>query len=312
MDRLQAMKVFERVVVENGFAAAGRKLDLLPSTVTRLVAELEEYLGVRLLQRSTRRLALTAVGASYLDRVRSILSDIADAEEAAHSQSREMSGSIRVLALRGMATHLVAPAIAEFRRRHPKVTIELHSDGPAPGDIEDHDITLVTDQVPLPGEIVVRPVVRCDSVFCASPDYVRRHGAPRAPQDLLEHAMVRIVVPGVPYGPLRVLHETDEGREEEVGVSPVFTCDDHEAALRGTLEGAGISSLTMQVAAPMLLSGRLQRVLTPWLSDRFTLMAGFSSRRHVPVRTRAFLDHLIRHAARGAGGTDAGVVDVLQ
>jgi DNA-binding transcriptional LysR family regulator len=97
-------------------------------------------------------------------------------------------------------------------------------------------------------------------------------------------------------GTLRLIDETDETREEEVSVAPVLTCNDHEAVLRCTLDAAGISRLALQVAAPMLRSGQLRRVLAPWIAERFTLVAAFASRRHMPRRTRAFLDHLIQHA----------------
>ena len=296
MDRLQSMRVFEQVVAENGFAATARKLDLSPATVTRLVRDLEDYLGVRLLQRSTRRLALTPAGEAYLERVRGILSDIDDNEEAVHSHACDMSGSVRVASLPGMATHLVAPAVAEFRRLHPKVTIELHSDVLAYRTIEEHDITLLTDHVPLPKGAVMRPVVHSESIFCASPDYVRRHGAPQAPQGVLEHAFVRVMLPGLPPSPVRFVHENEPDRLEQVAVNPVLCCNDHEAVLRSTVEGVGISSQVRQVAAPLLRDGRLQRVLTPWLAERFALLACFASRRYVPTRTRAFIDHLIRHA----------------
>src|SRR4030095_7927823 len=97
------------------------------------------------------------------------------------------------------------------------------------------------------------------SVLCASPDYIRRHGAPRTSADLQEHAFVRFVLPGVTAGLLELVDETDASRHERVGVRPVLTCNDHEAALRSTLEGAGISSQAMQVAVPLLRSGQLQR-----------------------------------------------------
>ena len=306
MDRLQSMKAFEQVVVENGFAAGARKLGLSPSVVTRLIGDLEDYLGVRLLQRSTRRLALTPAGETYLTRVRGILGEIENAEDAVHSHSREMSGIVRVAALPGMATHLVAPAIAEFRRLHPKVTIELHSDMLAYKDIEGHDLTLLSDQVPLPAGAVVRPVATSESIFCASPDYLRRHGEPQAPQELLQHAYIRVVFPGLPSGAIRFVHEQEPKRMEEVGVVPVLCCNDHEAVLRGTVDGAGISSQVLQVAAPLLREGRLKRVLTPWLAERLTLVACFASRRHVPTRTRAFLDHLIRHATFAPDGALPG------
>jgi DNA-binding transcriptional LysR family regulator len=309
MDRLDSMRVFEVVVAENGFAAGARKLVMSPAQVTRLVKSLEDHLGVQLLQRTTRRLSLTPAGEMYLDRVRGILSDVEEAEESAHSHARDMSGSVRVLSMPGMATHLVAPAIAEFRRQHPKVKVDVRSDVLASSDIEGHDITLLTDQVPLPSEAIVRPVVETHSILCASPDYLRRHGTPRMPQDLREHALVRLVLPGVRSGPLRLIDETDESRVEVVDVSPVLTSNDHEAALRGTLEGAGISSQVMQVVAPMLRSGRLQRVLSPWISERYTLVATFASRRHMPARIRAFLDHMVQHAQQAKADIDKGMKD---
>jgi DNA-binding transcriptional LysR family regulator len=301
MDRLHSMSVFKQVVAENGFAAGARKLGLSPAQVTRMVRGLEDHLGVQLIQRTTRRLALTAAGESYLDRVHSILSDLEAAEEAAHSHAHEMSGSVRVLSLPGLPTHLVAPAIAQFRRQHPKVTVELRSDVLAARNIEGHDITLLLDHIPLPADAVVRRVVDSHAVLCASPDYLRRHGTPRTPQDLCGHALVRLLLPGVTPGPLRLVDDSGGGREDVVHVSPVLTCNDHEAALRSTLEGAGISSQAMEVAAPMLRSGQLQRVLAPWISERFTVVATFTSRRHMPPRIRAFLDHLLEHARQASG-----------
>ena len=290
------MMVFERVVAENGFAACARDLGVSPAVVTRMVSALEDHLGVRLLQRTSRRLALTPAGEAYLDRVRRILSDVDEAEEAVHSHAKEMSGNIRVLSLPGMATHVVAPAVAEFRRQHPAVTIELRSDVMASHGIQDHDLTLLTDQVAVPSEAVVRRVVKTTSILCASADYIGRHGQPLGPLDLRQHALLRLTLPDVGFGPLRLIDETDASREETIAVSPALTSNEHEAVLRSTLEGAGISSQALQIAAPMLRTGHLRRVLAPWISERFTLVAAFASRRHLPTRTRVFLEHLIRYA----------------
>ena len=292
------MRVFAQVVAENGFAAGARKIGMSPAQVTRVVRGLEDHLGVQLLQRTTRRLALTEAGEAYLDRVHGILSEVDAAEEAAHSHARNMSGRVRVLSLPGMATHLVAPAVAEFRRQHPNVTIDLRSDVLAARDIEENDLTLLNDQITVPGDAVIRRVVGSHAVLCASPDYLRRHGLPRTPHDLSEHALVRFVLSGFGSNALRLVDESDASHEEVIEVSPVLTSNDHEAALRSTLEGAGISSQAIQVAAPLLRSGRLQRVLPGWISERYTLVAAFANRRHMPARVRAFLDHLIQHAAR--------------
>lgn len=310
MDRLQAMKVFQQVVASKGFAAAARKLDLPPSTVTRLVQDLEDHLSVQLLQRTTRRLALTPAGETYLDRVQGILDDIEEAEEAVNDHAREMSGSVRVVALPAMATHLVAPAAAAFRRLHPHVTMDLRSDFQPTHGIEGHDIALLTDELAVPADAVVRPLLQSSWILCASPEYVARHGTPGAPQELQRYEMIRLVRPDHWTGPLRLRHEAEPGREESVEIGAAMICNEHEPVLRATLDGAGISAQTLQVAGPLMRRGQLRRVLPGWTAGRFTLIAIFASRRHMPARVRAFLDHLVQFATEAAWNDDKGVETV--
>lgn len=306
MDKLQAMRVFEQVVAEKGFAAAARKQDLPPSTVTRLVQDLEDHLGVQLLVRTTRRLALTPAGEAYLERVRSILDELDEAEEAVSDHAMEMSGSVRVLALPGLSTHLVAPAAASFRRLHPKVTMDLRSDTQPTHGLEGYDIALLTDEPVLPAEAVVRPLMKSRWILCASPEYLARRGEPREPQDLRQHEWIRIALPQVPAGPLKLARDGSPAREETVEIDAAFSCNDHEAVLRGTLEGAGISAQTLEVAAPLIRSGHLRRVLPGWNAGCFTMIAIFATRRHMPARVRAFLDHLLRAAAQAEAGLAGG------
>src|SRR5215213_3593937 len=159
MDRLQSMRVFQQVVDEGGFAAAARKLDLTPAAVTRLVSDLEKHLGVRLLQRTTRRLSLTPAGEAYLGRLRSILSDIEEAHAVVQAHSREMSGTVRILAQPVVATHIIAPAIPEFHRLHPDVRLELHVHDVVDPNVEDYDLTIVNGTVPLLSSAIVRTVI---------------------------------------------------------------------------------------------------------------------------------------------------------
>src|SRR5689334_15437691 len=139
MDRLQSMRVFQQVVDEGGFAAAARKLDLTPAAVTRLVSDLEKHLGVRLLQRTTRRLSLTPAGEAYLGRVRTILGDIDEADAMVHAHSREMSGTVRVLAQPVVATNIIAPAVRDFQLQYPEVLLELHEQDAVDPNVEDYD-----------------------------------------------------------------------------------------------------------------------------------------------------------------------------
>lgn len=295
------MKVFRQVVAEKGFSAGARRLGMSPASATRMVRDLEDHLGVRLLQRSTSRVALTAAGETYLDRVNSILADIADAEQAVGREAREMSGGVRVLAEPGLASQLVAAAVAvaEFRWLNPRVAIELEVAAEPADGVEAHDITLMHDHRPLPAGAIARPLLQSQTVLCAAPVYLRRHGQPATPAELQRHAFIRIVQPQQPIHSLRLMRESDAERADEtVAIAPALVCNDPEVALRSTLAGTGISALCAQLTAPLLRAGLLQRVLPDWLASRSTLMAVFPSRRHMPARTRAFLDHLVVHAAR--------------
>ena len=136
MDRLQAMKIFERVVEEGGFAAAARAMDMSPPVVTRMVAELEQHLGTRLLQRTTRKLALTDAGDAYLQRVRAILHEIDDAEAAAVASTRDLRGTIRIVAAPVLATNFLAPMVALWHTHHPRLQLDISIDAFAVDRVE--------------------------------------------------------------------------------------------------------------------------------------------------------------------------------
>jgi DNA-binding transcriptional LysR family regulator len=160
MDRLLSMRVFTRVVDEGGFAAAARALDMSPPVVTRLVADLEDHLGTRLLQRTTRRVSLTEAGQLYLNRVRSILQDIDEAHEVTRLSTNELTGVLRLHATPVLATHLLGPNVAEFRRRHPGIQLDVTVDATMTPPIEDFDITLMAVDSSYDGDVVARKRLR--------------------------------------------------------------------------------------------------------------------------------------------------------
>jgi DNA-binding transcriptional LysR family regulator len=302
MDRLQSMRVFLQVVDEGGFAAAARKLDLAPAGVTRLVGDLEQHLGVRLLHRTTRRLALTQAGEAYLSRLRVILSEIDEAQAAVQAHSREMSGTLRILSPPAAAANVLGPALAGFQRLHPGVTIDVQvEDSPDP-HVEDYDLTLQIEGVQLDPDAIVRTIIASQSVFCAAPDYLKRHGMPALPQDLLQHRCLRVRVPGVRLRPMTLIDPTDGDRTVEVDVPAVITANSRQTLLEATLHGAGIGTHPIELLAPWLKSGALQRVLAPWIAGRLRLIAVLPSRKFLPLRTRAFLDYLIEHTREAVSG----------
>jgi DNA-binding transcriptional LysR family regulator len=302
MDRLQSMRVFQQVVDEGGFAAAARKLDLTPAAVTRLVSDLEKHLGVRLLQRTTRRLSLTPAGEAYLARLRNILVDIDEADALAQAQSREMSGTVRVLAQPALATHVIAPAIASFQQQHPEVVLDLHVHEVVDPNVEDYDLTVVTGGLPIVSTAIVRTVVESQAVLCAAPEYLRRHGVPRTPEDLQRHRCLRLRFTGMRLRPMTLIDPTQGDRRIEVDPPAVVVANHMDTLMRATLGGAGISSQPADLIAPQLRSGELERVLAPWISNRLTLVAAMPSRKYMPVRTRAFLEHLVAYTRRTLAG----------
>ncbi|MCM2253125.1 MAG: LysR substrate-binding domain-containing protein [Ramlibacter sp.] len=302
MDRLQSMRVFQQVVDEGGFAAAARKLDLAPAVVTRLVSDLEQHLGVRLLQRTTRRLSLTQAGEDYIDRLRAILAEIDDADAMVQAQSKEMSGTVRVLAPPVAAAHLLAAAVVGFQRMHPSVVVDVHvEDSPDPA-VHEFDLAVLTGTAQMDPNVIARPIILSQAVFCASPDYLRRHGEPATPEDLRHHRCLRLRLPNVRLGPMRLLDPTQHDRVLEVDVPAVMTANHTDTLLRATAEGGGISSQPVDLLVPLLRSGAVKRVLAPWITARLSLVAALPSRKYMPPRTRAFMDHLIEHSRAAIQG----------
>lgn len=302
MDRLQSMRVFQQVVDEGGFAAAARKMDLAPAVVTRLIGDLEQHLGVRLLQRTTRRLSLTQAGERYLERLRAILAEIDDADAMVQADTREMSGTVRVLAPPVVAAHTLAPAIVGFLKLHPNVSVDVHvEDSPDPA-VHEFDLAVLNSAALVDPDVIARPIILSQAVFCASPAYLKRHGEPKVPQDLPQHRCLRLRLPNARLGPWRLLDPTRQDRMTEVEVPAVMTANHTDTLLRATLEGAGISSQPVDLLAPLLQAGSLKRVLVPWITTRLTLVAVIPSRKYMPSRTRAFMDHLIEHSRRTVQG----------
>jgi len=307
MDRLLSMRVFRRVIDEGSFAAAARALDLSPAVVTRLVADLEAHLGTRLLQRTTRRLAVTDAGAAYVERLRVILADIDDAETSVGAQTRELGGQLHIAAPPLLATYLVGPLIAGFRRQHPNIRFELDTDAWAAPVIEHHDLTLLATQEGYDGSIVARRILSVEAVLVAAPAYLARRGVPQRPEDLAQHDCLRLRLPGLRPKGWRLTRAAEGGEQAvDVPVQPVVWTNHAEALLRAALDGAGITSTSAEIAARHLNRGELVRVLAPWIVGRLSVYAALPSRKFTPLRVRAFLDHMTAQTQALLSAMEAG------
>jgi DNA-binding transcriptional LysR family regulator len=292
MDRLASMRVFQKVIDEGGFAAAARVLDMSPPVVTRLVADLEDHLGTRLLHRTTRRVSLTDAGETYLERVRVILQEIDEAHALVSSQTSELAGVLRLLAPPVLATHVLGPLVRGFRQAYPKIRLDIDVESHREPPIEDYDITLLGTRASFDANVIARKVLSSVSVLLASPDYLRRKGTPRRPEELTKHDCLRLKpTTGRSLG-WRLLHDTQEACSVEIPVQPVLWCNHTDTLMHAALDGAGITATAVELAAPLIQNGDLVRVLAPWITDRLTLYAALPSRKFMPRRTQVFLDYL--------------------
>ena len=295
MDRLQAMKIFERVVEEGGFAAAARAMDMSPPVVTRMVAELEQHLGTRLLQRTTRKLALTEAGESYLQRVRAILHEIDDAEAAA--STRDLRGTIRIVAAPVLATNFLAPMVALWHAHYPKLMLDISMDAFASSRVDEFDVTIMVMGEDFDANIVARSLLQGEAIVVASPDYLKRRGIPREPQDLVNHDYLRDSSAPVraqmgPGRKLRLQSLRADVPDEEVEAPAVLQSVSTELLMRAAVDGAGVAVTSRLLAEEHLARGELVHILPDWIFSRYTIYAALPSGRMLPARTRVFLDFL--------------------
>ena len=310
-----SMRVFQRVMDERSFAAAARALDLSPAVVTRLVADLEEHLGARLLHRSTRKLAPTEAGESYLRRVRAILQDIDEADAMAGSLTQELSGVLHVLCQPVLATHIVAPMVAPFRQHYPNIQLDIAVDAFVEPQLEDYDIALFATEAAYDGDIIARKIVSTQAILVASPAYLRRKGAPQQPRDLVEHECLRLKGVHTRASRWRMQHIHAEVAPVELDMPATLASNHIDTLLRASLEGAGIAAASVELVAPFLAAGQLVRVLPEWITGEFILLAALPTRKFLPQRTRVFLDFLVEHTRHAVGSVipgDTGIHEALR
>lgn len=300
MDQLRSLRVFVRVVADGSFAAAARSLDLAPAVVTRAVAELEQHLGTRLLNRTTRRIALTEIGAAYLANAQRVLDELDAADALAGSSTRQPRGVLRVLSPPAFATHQLARHLPAFRSAYPQLALELCTPGAVEAADDSFDVSIVSVGAQgLHGDFVARPLARSAFVICASPDYLARRGRPLQPDDLLQHDAILPAVAAVRREVTLYRCDPAPRRSSQHSVSlpmprAALATPHIDLMLAAALAGLGIAGLPTFVADAALRDGRLERLLPDWRGVTLTLYAAMPTRKHVPARTRAFVDFLVR------------------
>ena len=294
MDRLLSMQVFEKVVAEGGFAAAARVLGLSPTVVSRLVSDLEEHLDTRLIQRTTRKLALTESGLVYLQALGRILKEIHDSEVAAQNTSGVLTGTLHLLTTPLLASYFFAPLAALWRQQHPEVVLDVSVDPFSHFRVEEFDLTLIAVEEDYDADIVARTLGRTENLLCSAPDYLRRAGIPDHPCDLPPHDYLRFPWERAPGHSsrqgIRLTHKMIHTDPVDVEMKVVLQSLSFDVLLGAVLSGAGFCLVSTHLAQPYLSDGSLVHVLPQWRAGGLVIYAALPTRKHLPARVTAMLD----------------------
>jgi DNA-binding transcriptional LysR family regulator len=286
MDRIDAMQAFVAVADLEGFAPAARKLKLSPSAVTRLIAALEERLGARLLQRTTRSVTLTDTGRHYLERARRILADVEEAERVAEGERTRPSGRLVVSAPLGFGRLHVSPVMSAYLKRYGEVSGELR--------LEDRMISLVEDGIDLAvrighladSSLVARHVGEMRRIVVASPAYLKARGEPKTLEAIASHDTIQF---GSTAG-VADWRFLDAGEEVRIASDPRFSSNSSDAAIQYAAEGGGLTRVMAYQAAEALKAGKLKIVLAKFELPAVPINIVYPTSRLLSAKVRSFID----------------------
>lgn len=289
MQPLSDIEIFVRVVESRSFTAAADALGLAKSGVSRSVTRLEDSLGVKLLQRTTRRLSLTEAGQEFFERSRDALSQIEEARRAASRHQAEPSGTLRATAPMSFGLELIAPALPEFLAKHPKLVVDLAFDDRQRDLVaEGIDVAVRVTQL-ADSSLVARRLAPVRMVVVASPRYLERRGAPRTPDELRAHdCLVYTLRPS----PDAWRFDGPGGERFLVPVRGSYYANNGMALREALVAGHGIALMTTFTVGDDIRSGRLVRVLPGYAAPELAAHAVYPQRRLVPPKVRAFVDFL--------------------
>ncbi|MCA6065132.1 LysR family transcriptional regulator [Thalassolituus marinus] len=284
---LNEMAIFVHVVEAGSFTGAARNLSLPKSTVSRKITQLEERLGVRLIQRTTRSLRLTDTGNAYYNQCARILSEIEEANIAVTQMQSTPTGTLRITAPVLFGSTVLSGLIAEYMEQHPQVMVDLV--------LSDQRLDLVQEGIDVAfrigqledSSLIGRYLGDVRAILCASSDYAERFGLPAEPEQLSEHRLLT----GSNWAQWQMTGPG--GREFSLQVKPRLQANDFASLYTLALSGTGIAPLPMLVAAPAIRSGNLLPVLCDWPFEASPIHALYPSNRHLSAKVRSFVDFVI-------------------
>ncbi|MDM0105927.1 LysR family transcriptional regulator [Variovorax sp. J22R24] len=292
MDRITAAEVFVCIAERASMTSAAEALDMSRAMVTRYLAQMEQWAGARLLHRTTRRLSLTEAGEETLARCRRMLEVAGDMAVTIGGEADVPRGLLRVACAQSLAQDVLAPAVAEYLRRHPLAAIDLHIDSRPVNLVEERIDLAIRITNDLDPNLIARPLGHCASVVCASPAYLQAHGTPRSVHDLATHNCLTYSYFG------KSLWQFDrEGERIAVPVSGTLSANESQVLLAAAIEGAGIAMQPAYSAGAPIADGRLVALLPGVVPLGLGVYGLYGSRRQMPASLRVLLDFLVERFA---------------
>ncbi|MCX4176766.1 MULTISPECIES: LysR family transcriptional regulator [Paraburkholderia] len=295
MDTLVSMKVFRHVVEVGSFVGAAERMEMSAAMASKHVMHLEQQLGARLLNRTTRRVAPTEAGREYYERLSQVLSELEEAEQVVGAASVVPQGRLRVSSLSAFGLSHVMAAVADYAAQYPQVTVDITlSDRVVELIDEGFDVAIRASPSGLKSSsLIARQIATAHLVLCASPAYLRRHGTPKTVADLARHNYLQYA--GV--APLEVATATGNGTPR-VRLTGNLIVNHLEAQRVIVLQGAGIAMLGTEVIGDDLATGRLVPLLVDDVPPReLPIHVVYASRRHLSAKVRSFVDFLAERFA---------------
>ncbi|WP_422026438.1 LysR family transcriptional regulator [Pyruvatibacter mobilis] len=296
MDTLEAMRVFAAVAEEGSFSGAARRLGMSKALASKKVGQLEEQLGVRLLNRTTRHVGLTEIGAAYRERCAALVAEVDEAHDMVRSRHGAPRGVLRVAAPRAFGEDVLTPALASFLARYPDITVEITLDERRVDIIgEGYDVAVRVDDMP-DSSLIIRKITDFPYKICASPAYLEKAGYPQYPDDLASHTC--IVLPAI--SPTAQWQFRVEGEVKRVTVPSRVRINTARGVATLVRQGMGIGLCLWSSIREDLEAGRVVEVLAEYNGYERAIYAAYPHSRHLSGKVRAFVEHLIEHCREGA------------
>ncbi len=296
MDKLDAMNVLTKVVATGSFAEAARRLGVTRSAISKAITQLEQELGARLLDRTTRRVTPTEAGLAYYERCLGILAQIAETEAQISRLHDEPKGVLKVNAPMSFGTLYLGAAIADFMDRYRDLKVELTLTDRMIDPLEEGvDITVRVGTL-VDSSLIARRIATARMVLAASPDYLSRHGAPKAPADLAQHKCLH-------YGHSTTVPRwqlTDHDTVVSVPVTACLSSNNGDTLRDAAIKGIGIARLPSFIIGGDIVSGRLRAVLPDYPPQELTIHALYAPNRFLAAKSRVFIDFLVERFSRPA------------